>query len=71
MAGEIDRAGRGQVAAGGAERDRREVRLLAMVRALGSEIQSLRHDPASIERLAASGQFAFTLNYYAARGIKP
>jgi len=26
---------------------------------------------AAIERLAASGQFAFTLNYYAARGTKP
>jgi hypothetical protein len=26
---------------------------------------------AAIERLAASGQFAFTLNYYAARGVKP
>ena len=25
----------------------------------------------AIERLAASGQFAFTLNYYAARGVKP
>jgi hypothetical protein len=24
-----------------------------------------------IERLAAGGQFAFTLNYYAARGAKP
>jgi len=24
-----------------------------------------------VERLAASGQFAFTLNYYAARGVKP
>ena len=24
-----------------------------------------------IERLAATGQFAFTLNYYAARGVKP
>ena len=26
---------------------------------------------AEIERLAAKGQFAFTLNYYAARGVKP
>jgi ubiquinone/menaquinone biosynthesis C-methylase UbiE len=26
---------------------------------------------AAIERQAASGQFAFTLNYYAARGVKP
>jgi hypothetical protein len=26
---------------------------------------------ADIERLAASGQFAFTLNYYAGRGMKP
>lgn len=26
---------------------------------------------ADIERLAATGQFAFTLNYYAARGVKP
>jgi ubiquinone/menaquinone biosynthesis C-methylase UbiE len=26
---------------------------------------------AAVERLAASGQFAFTLNYYAARGVKP
>ena len=26
---------------------------------------------ADIERCAASGQFAFTLNYYAARGVKP
>jgi SAM-dependent methyltransferase len=26
---------------------------------------------AGIERLAAVGQFAFTLNYYAARGVKP
>jgi ubiquinone/menaquinone biosynthesis C-methylase UbiE len=26
---------------------------------------------AAIERLAASGQFAFTLNYFAARGVKP
>ena len=26
---------------------------------------------ADIERLAAAGQFAFTLNYYAARGVKP
>lgn len=26
---------------------------------------------ADIERLASSGQFAFTLNYYAARGVKP
>ena len=26
---------------------------------------------AAIERLAASGQFVFTLNYYAARGVKP
>jgi hypothetical protein len=26
---------------------------------------------AAIERLAARGQFAFTLNYYAARGMKP
>lgn len=26
---------------------------------------------AAIERLAASGQFAFTLNYYATRGVKP
>jgi hypothetical protein len=26
---------------------------------------------ADIERLAARGQFAFTLNYYAARGVKP
>jgi SAM-dependent methyltransferase len=26
---------------------------------------------AAIERLAASGQFAFTLNYYAVRGVKP
>lgn len=26
---------------------------------------------AAVERLAAIGQFAFTLNYYAARGVKP
>jgi SAM-dependent methyltransferase len=26
---------------------------------------------ATVERLAASGQFAFTLNYFAARGVKP
>ena len=26
---------------------------------------------ADIERLAAAGQFAFTLNYYAASGVKP
>ena len=27
--------------------------------------------PFLAERLAASGQFAFTLNYYAGRGMKP